>query len=202
MISLSQRKLFVKRNFEITTKGLNYEFSNLFDRLKIEIPFEDIGLRRIDQTTSNKLYILFSAFMTLVFLSKTYYLIIGENNDFGMTIAVFLIMLFAYSIAYYDNKDFVLIECSNPNYIEFYSKRPSKGEVDTFINTLHAKTKEFLINKYTVRDFNIPLDNQIEQVYWLKNRDLITNEQYEAIVQDWNAPKSVNIIGFKNKNIN
>lgn len=50
---LEQRKLFVKREFELKEKGLNYRFKNLTSSFELEIPYEEIGTKRINQTQAN-----------------------------------------------------------------------------------------------------------------------------------------------------
>jgi hypothetical protein len=105
MDKLEQRKLFVRRKFELTDKGLKYEFKNLTSLLKLEIPYEEIGTKRIHQRLTNNQSLLFAIFMFFASAAKTYYFIIGEQNDLIFTLIVFSIFVLAFSIAYYGYKD-------------------------------------------------------------------------------------------------
>ena len=195
MDKLEQRKLFVKRKFELTDKGLMYEFKNLTSSLKLEIPYEEIGTKRIYQRLTNNQSLFFAIFMFFASAAKTYYFIVGEHDDLIFTLIVLSIFVLAFFMAYYGYKDYVLIEAVNPPFVEFYSKRPNEEIVEKFINELQIRTKNFLIKKYAERDNNIALETQLETISILKNRNIIDEKEYEELTNKFTRPKN-NPIGF------
>lgn len=192
---LEQRKLFVKRKFELTDKGLKYEFTNLTSSLELEIPYEEIGTKKIYQRLTNNNFLVLAIFMFLSSAAKTYYFIVGEHTDLVFTLIVLTIFVVVSLFAYYGYKDCVLIESVNPPFIEFYSKRPDKVSVESFITEVQRRTKSFLVKKYAERDNNIPLETQLETISILKNRNIIDEKEYEELTNKLTRPKN-NPIGF------
>ncbi len=195
MEKLQQRKLFVTRSFEFTSKGLLYKFKNLTSSFEIEIPFEEIGRRKIYQRLTNNQALFFAIFMLCAASAKTYYFITGEHDDLIFTLIVLGIFLATSLFTYHSFKDIILIEASNPQFIEFYSGRPNKETVENFLSELHSRSKQFLIKKYAERDFNLPLETQLEMISLLRNRDVIDQKEYQELTNKLSGPKS-NPIGF------
>lgn len=195
MDKLEQRKLFVTRKFELTDKGLKYEFKNLTSSIRLEIPYEEIGTKRIYQTMTNNLSLVFAIFMFFSSTAKTYYYFTGEHDDLIFTLIVLTIFVGAFFSAYYGHRDYILIESASPPYIEFYSKRPNEEVVYEFINELQKRTKEFLIKKYAERDVNVPIESQLETITVLKNRNIIDQYEYEELTNKLKKHNS-NPIGF------
>jgi hypothetical protein len=195
MDKLEQKKLFVKRSFKLTDKGLRYEFKNLTSSLDLEIPYEEIGTKKIYQKLTNSNFLVLTIFMFFASTAKTYYFIIGEHDDLVFTLIVLAIFAVSGLFAYHGYKDYVLIEAINPPFIEFYSKRPDKDTVENFISELQRRTKNFLIKKYAERDNNIALETQLETISILKNRNIIDEKEYEELTNKLTKPKN-NPIGF------
>jgi hypothetical protein len=196
MNTLEQKKIFVRRRYELTNKGLKYQFKNLTSSLEIEIPYEEIGTKKVYEKISNNNSLAFAVFMFFASAAKTYYFIIGEHDDTIFTIIVIGIFIFSFFMAFYGFRNYVLIEAMNPPFIEFYAKRPDKDTVEKFLTELQTRTKNFLIKKYAERDFNISLEAQLETLSQLKNRDIIDEREYEDLTNKLIKPK--NPIGFGN----
>jgi hypothetical protein len=197
MEALEQKKLFVKRKFELTDKGLRYEFKNLTSSLNIEIPYEEIGTKKIYQKLTNNNFLILTIFMFFASTAKAYYFVVGEHNDLIFTLIVLAIFIVSALFAYYGYKDYVLIDAVNPPFIEFYAKRPDEDTVEKFIIELQKKTKNFLIKKYAERDNNIAIETQLETISILKNRNIIDETEYVELTNKLTKPKN-NPIGFGN----
>lgn len=195
MSRLEQRKLFVTREFEITEKGLKYKFKNLTSSLELEIPFEEIGTKRIDQKLTSNRFLAFALFMSAASLAKVYYLFKGDHTDYIFTLVVVCISILLFFVTYYLSKESILLESVNPPFIEFYSKRPDEHTVEDFIHELQLTTKNYLIKKYAERDLNIPVESQLETISLLKNRNIINEKEYEELTNRLTKPNH-NPIGF------
>ena len=195
MEKLVQTKLFVKRTFEFTDTGVRYEFRNLTSSLKLEIPYEEIGTKRIYQRFAHNGAVALAVFMLFASFAKTYYFIIGEHDDLIFTLIVLAIFGLTLFMVYFGYRDMVLVEAVNPPFLEFYAKRPSKGEVEKFLSELQLRTKTYLIKKYGERDHNIPVESQLEALNVLKNRNIISEQEYQELTNELTKPKSRSI-GF------
>ena len=80
--------------------------------------------------------------------------------------------------------------------IDFYDRNPSKEAIDEFLKTLKTKTFAYLKEKYAVIDIDLPVEKQIENLNFLKERNVITEKEYEALKEKL---KNINIDvkGFK-----
>jgi len=69
--------------------------------------------------------------------------------------------------------------------VMFLLNSPSKEEMENFINELIAKSHKILIEKYSKIDSDLPEEVQINNLYWLKQRGLISEEDYEDLKQEY-----------------
>ncbi|MEO5570928.1 MAG: hypothetical protein ABIT08_08800 [Bacteroidia bacterium] len=196
MNKLIQRKLFLKREFELSDKGLKYKVRNLSSYFEVEIPYEEIGIKRIDQKATNNTLLIFSCFLFIVLISKIYFLATEQHNDYTVTLVILFGFLFVLLLTYLGYKDIVLIEAQNPSFIEFFANRPSKEVVEKFISELKSRTKGYLINKYAERDSKISIENQLHKINWLKDRNVIDEKEYEELTNKLIKP-DIKSIGFK-----
>ena len=80
--------------------------------------------------------------------------------------------------------------------IDFYDKNPSEEAMDEFLEILKTKTFTYLKEKYAVIDIDVPAEKQIENLKFLKDRNVITEKEYEELKEKL---KNINIDvkGFK-----
>lgn len=80
--------------------------------------------------------------------------------------------------------------------IGFYDKNPNKEAMAEFLEILKTRTFVFLKEKYAIIDMDIPVEKQIENLNFLKDRNVITEKEYEALKEKL---KNINIDvkGFK-----
>ena len=195
MCKLEQRKLFVKKSFELGDNGLMYKVKDLTSSVELEIPYEEIGVKRIDQNITNNFFLLFTIFMFFAAGAKIYFLLKGDHTDYIFTAVVIGVFFLSCLIAYNGNRKSILIDALHPPFIEFYAGRPDRESVEKFITELRLRTKTFLIKKYAERDRNIPIETQLEAINVLKNRNIITQSEYIELINNLTKPNS-NPIGF------
>ena len=73
--------------------------------------------------------------------------------------------------------------------LTFYRHSPSTDEVQTFINNLINQSKKLLVQKYGQIDPDLPEETIFGQLYWLKNRNLISEEKYEELKEEYKRRK-------------
>lgn len=145
---LKQRNLFHFKQFKLYEDRLFYKNKNLFGSFELEIPFESLTNHVIYQKSSKPILWLFTGFFLIVFLTKTYYLFIDTDFDFGIYLAVITLLAITYTGARLGQKDVLLIKVGNPEFIEIYNKKPSENSVTEFHGLLRKASKDFLLNKY------------------------------------------------------
>lgn len=193
---LHQRKLFVTRDFEIRERGLKYDVKDLTDSLSVEIPYEEINYKEIRQRTQNRMFIIASIFFFIVLLAKLNFLLFENSNDYSMTGVVFILLIISGLIAYIGNKDYIILEAVNPQVIVFESKRPDRATVEVFLSQLRLKMRDYLLEEYG-NNPNITTEERLQNLNWLKSKDLINKKEYEEFVISAQLNRQ-SPIGFKN----
>ena len=74
--------------------------------------------------------------------------------------------------------------------IDFYDKNPNEEAMDEFLETLKTTSFTYLKEKYAVIDIGLPVEKQIENLNFLKERNVITEKEYEALKEKL---KNINI---------
>jgi hypothetical protein len=69
--------------------------------------------------------------------------------------------------------------------LTFFKDSPSLEEVNAFISEIISLSKQLLLNKYAKIDSELPEETMFTQLNWLKNRDLITEEEYQELKDEY-----------------
>ena len=73
--------------------------------------------------------------------------------------------------------------------VMFLLNSPSKEEMENFIRELIKCSRHILLEKYGKIDPDLPEETQINNLYWLKNRGIISPEQYEQLKEEYRSRK-------------
>ena len=123
----------------------------------------------------------------------------GKKFFFVDAFNVYLAVLTAFvsmTTAVFSRKYMLYITTLSGYLIDFYDKNPNEEVMDEFLETLKTKTFAYLKEKYAIIDVDIPMEKQIENLNFLKDRNVITEKEYEALKEKL---KNINIDvkGFK-----
>ncbi len=69
--------------------------------------------------------------------------------------------------------------------VMFFLNSPSKVEMENFIEEIIKRNHSLLLEKYGKIDPDLPEEIQMSNLYWLKNRCLISEEEYENLKQEY-----------------
>jgi len=69
--------------------------------------------------------------------------------------------------------------------VMFLLNSPSQEEMEAFIEEIISRSRKILLEKYSKIDPDLPEDIQINNLYWLKERGLISEEKYEDLKQEY-----------------
>jgi hypothetical protein len=71
--------------------------------------------------------------------------------------------------------------------VMFLLDSPSKEEMENFIREIIKRSRKVLLEKYGTIDVDLPEETQFNNFYWLKNRGLITNTEYDELKQEYRS---------------
>lgn len=203
-MDLYQRKLFTTRKFAFTDGGLRIHVKNLTSSEEVEVPFEEINLQRIiRQTKSDYIIIIVGVFFGLVFIINLVAKLLKESDlTWGAIFLMFLFTFLSGLISYINKKRQILIPTFSNSFIELFDDRPSQDKVESFVNDLTLRINDYLKRKYGTIDLDLPIDNQLTNIVYLKERDIISENEFETLKNQLLGKRETNHpIGFKHNRI-
>ncbi len=199
-MNLLQKKLFLVREFTLEKGFLRIQFRNLTSSEEFNIPYEEIDFSKTvwQRETDNVMLIV-----TLVF--GAFFLINIFNPDnypdgsglIGVSIFLFIVTCLSGLITYIKSKNVLLIPTHNNGYLEFIKNKPNKDEFEAFIKKLSDEITLFLKSKYAKIDLEMPVEPQLMTLGWLREKDIISEEEFENLKHNLvNKKKGGASIGF------
>lgn len=198
MEEFKQSRFFNSKRVEFENDGISYYSGNFLNAKEIFIPFDEIIPDAITrETRTSRLFLWFTIILGLIF-SLALWDIFRIPFGVYMVLVSFsgLFFMFFLILTIFSRKHMLYITTLSGYLIDFYDKKPNEEAVDEFLEILKIKTFAYLKEKYAVIDLDLPVEKQIENLNFLKERNVITEKEYEALKEKL---KNINIDvkGFK-----
>ena len=180
MKSLSQKKNFEKREYDLKDSKLIYRISKGGSTDEFPITYENIDGDLIDYKSQPLIWLVLSL---LFFVGGIAFLLSplwGSESDFiagfltCVGIGLMLILVYKYYKA-----DYWKIKLSNNSFLFLHKNIPNKQEVDGFIDELFKKRNRYLIDSYATIDSNIGYENQLNNLKWLRSIEVLDETLYK-----------------------
>lgn len=115
----------------------------------------------------------------------------------GVSIFLFIVTCLSGLVTYIKSKNVLLIPTHNNGYLEFIKNKPNKDEFEAFIKKLSDEITLFLKSKYAKIDLEMPVEPQLMTLGWLREKDIISEEEFENLKHNLvNKKKGGASIGF------
>jgi|3_EtaG_2_1085321.scaffolds.fasta_scaffold24057_2 hypothetical protein len=190
MKELIQKKGLQKKHYKILDDKLYINIKSTQEHNEWICSLEELGLKKLYKKQSRiVLNIVVFACLIIVLSALLTYIFAPEQIDqrtlyFNMGIWGFIGIFFS------------LIPTKNEIYLyggiqdlSFFRNKPDEKTVDQFVDELIEHTKQFLKNKYAKIDKDLNKDLQISNFHWLKNIEVITNEEFEELKEEADRQK-------------
>ncbi|OGS70605.1 MAG: hypothetical protein A3F91_08965 [Flavobacteria bacterium RIFCSPLOWO2_12_FULL_35_11] len=198
MEEFKQKRFFNSKRVEFESEGITFYSGNFLNAKEIFIPFDDILPDAITkETKTSRLFLWITVTSGLIFSLALW-------DIFKIPFAVYMVVVFFSGLIFavfllltiFSRKYMLYITTLSGYLIDFYDKNPNEEAMDEFLETLKTKTFAYLKEKYAVIDIDLPVEKQIENLNFLKERNVITEKEYEALKEKL---KNINIDvkGFK-----
>ena len=186
----NNRRFFKRQAIQILKSGLKINKKTLFDSIEYEVSFERMNNKlKIKTSVNNGLLVI--AF----FLIATGFIVLSSGNKivsiiffllaFAIIVTAFLTILKTTTIACYDNDN-----------IELYFTKRTKGEVIGYANQIIASGNSYLLNKYSKIDKALPIESQLNNLDFLRNKEIISEEHFENLKDQLLGRENKSSIGF------
>jgi len=186
-------KSFLKRlKISILDKKAKIIRQNIFKYIEYEISLEDIMPNKTIKSELNRDFI-FMAFLSFIigfFLS-----VFGWDLGFAIFLGLCVVFLL---IGLFTKKRTITINTLSDSPIIFMYKKSNENDIRDFADLLIKRSKDYIINKYSKVDKDLPKESQLANIEYLRNNDLIDDPKFEElknIILDINQNKKT--IGFE-----
>jgi hypothetical protein len=190
-MKLQTRRFLKRQGIEILRSSLKIERKSLLDYVEYEIAFENIHNKKKVQakTNDNLLVISFS----LLVIGLLFFMF---NSDTAVSTFLFISGIFFLAIALVSRKKTVTIPTYDGNNIELPFNNKNKIEVLEFSNRIIEASNHFLLNKYCKIDKALPIDGQLSKMEFLRDREILTDEEYDNLKNQLLGRENKGHLGF------
>lgn len=192
-INLKQRQGYLRREFELTDDTLKIKTKSLGKNKEWSVKLEQLGFTKYYHYYSKVgQYIIGTIFSLVVGVAIIGYL--GEEDLSGnLGALIFSLIVFG---------GLALLAFLSPNKKElnlvggeiqasFLIDSPTKEEVESFADKVIERSRNVLLSKYAKVDIDLPEETQMNQLNWLKNRDLIDEAKYEQLKMEYKTQRII-----------
>lgn len=189
---LENKRFFTRQVFVLSERNLQVFKRGLLDTVEFEISLEDIhNKKRIETSTNNNFLFLFFALSLVGIL-----FMISLSMDFGwLLLSLGIVFLIA---ALTTRRKVILITTDNNYTIELFYRNRNKDEILDFANAIIAASNNFLYKKYGSVDRSLPIEGQLYNLGFLRDREVITNEEFEQLKDQLLGRNIKSTVGFTN----
>jgi hypothetical protein len=198
----SQQTLLEKKQFRFLEDGISIRLSNAGKTHEYALKYENIGAKITYWRNGTNIFLFVAAFFTIVSIAF-YFDTSDEKVDPIMQLFILLLIPIFISLYFITFKTACyLTSAGNPNPIEIFSNKPNTTAVDTFINELLSRRRDFLLQRHGQLNKNLGYEPQYHTLTWLLDNDVINRKEYDQKLMELDALYSSNrtIKGFSIEN--
>lgn len=191
---LKQKQGYQRREFELVNDILKVKYSASGEIKEWTVNLESIGENIVYNTATRRRAYIFSAIIATFLIFVTIALFMSDDVKGNLPVVLVSYLIFGGLIPL-----ILLIPLKKEMHLvggsvnlTFYQDSPTKEEANRFVNELIAKSKKLLVEKYGKVDPDLPEETMMNQFIWLKNRNLISEETYLQLKQDYKTQRLYN----------
>ncbi|RIH63334.1 hypothetical protein D1164_20320 [Mariniphaga sediminis] len=184
-MKLKQKQGARYREFELQDNILHVKTKSMGEKNEYTIDIEFLGDEKFYKTHSRLGPRIIGIVFFAIMLIAIYGFLLEENrsessNIVGLVLGIIVgggIGLLAFLSPLRNELHLV----GGSSQVMFFLNSPSKEEMENFVEEIIHRTRSVLLEKYGKIDPDLPEEIQMNNLYWLKNRGLISEEAYENL---------------------
>lgn len=188
-MKLIQKQGSRKNEFELTGNTLQIKTKSLGERKEWSVEVEYIGEERFLKTYSRIGPRIIGSIFLLVALISVIGFSLEKDWSNGDNIGALVLGVVLFGglglLAFLAPLHNELILVGGSAQVMFLLDSPSKQEMENFIAEIIKRSRKVLLDKYGKIDADLPEETQFNNFYWLKNRGLISEEEYQELKQEY-----------------
>jgi hypothetical protein len=151
--------------------------------LEADIPLEDIHINRIVKRSKVEIFfilisILIGFFFLATLISK---LIVPETKaDWEVITGLGIGTFISLTLFILTKRDEIIVP-TDAYAVALYQKRPSRQEVDNFVNLLKDRVRTYVRNKYLILNKDLDDETRARHLFWMFERGFVSQKEFEEI---------------------
>jgi hypothetical protein len=185
-ILLKQKRLFSRREFELTDKVVKVRTSSLKENLEYIVKLENLG----NQVTYHSDNMIIKNVIVSIFALVPIALVLGyffaSDPPDDKTVLANLVIWIPLTIGLgliKGKKDTHIV--GGAQSLTLYQDIPTKETVDKFVANVIERTRKTVRNKYFKVDSDLPEETQMNIYNWLVNSEFISEQEYQEIKEEY-----------------
>jgi hypothetical protein len=182
-------RLLKKKSIQLLKDKIHVINTTPFESKEFDISYEQIETKK---TVETKISFGLLVFVFFLFILGTFYFLGSYDN---VSAVLFILAFFFLCIALLTKLKVITIKSYEGN-IELYFTNKNKEDVIAFADTIISSTNRYLLNKFSKIDKDLPIDNQLINLNFLRDKELISNEIFEQLKDQLLGRENKKSIGY------
>lgn len=191
---LKQKQGYRRYEYELVDKTIKVKYTTEGKTKEWSVRLEDIGDSISYESHTRRWAYIFSSLITafLIFLTISLFMSDDFNGNLPIVVGSYLIFggLIPLLLLKPLKKEMHIV--GGMITLTFFQNSPTVEEAEKFVNELIKRSRLLLIEKYGKIDPDLPEDTMMNQLNWLKNRNIISEQRYEQLKRDYKTKKMIN----------
>jgi hypothetical protein len=148
---------------------------------EFNIEYEQISIKKIIKREMNQSVLFFLFGFSIISIIKILILLVDSTGGLGTSIFLFITLILVILTFTSWKRSIIIPNTYGENSLILPFNDSNEKEVREFADLIIKKTKDFLIAKYAQVDKDLPRDSQFEKIMSLKDRDIISEEEFNKL---------------------
>jgi hypothetical protein len=192
-MKLRQKQGFRKKEFELEENILHIKISSFNEIKEWTIKIENLGTEKHYQIRSKRLEYIVGCVLLAISIFITVAIVLGKNHEVNFGVLLFVNLFFGglAALNFFNPQKKELQLLGGTTQVTFFSDSPSEEEVNKFIEELKIRSNKILLDKYGKIDIDLPEETQMNQLNWLKNVEIISEQEYGQLKLEYKTKKLI-----------
>ncbi len=191
-MNLINKRLWFKQYFELLPSSVKVRKESLFELAEFEISYENIHNKKIIQVSINHKLLYLSFIMEVI---GTILLILDFKTEIWIGAILLGAVLFAVSLLIRIRR--ILVPSIDGNDISLFFNRKNKDQVMEFAEKIISHANNFLLQKFGKIDRYMPMDSQLNNIIFLRDREVISESEFEDLKKQLFGRDDKDSLGFQ-----
>lgn len=171
-MQIETKGIYKSQKIEILSNRLFITRKNWFKHLEYEISFDNIETIKTVRRELNRDLIAAGFFLFFIGVAIN----VGGGTIIFAFISIISILLILIGLITKKGTITINVYTGDPIILDF--KKHNENQIRDFADTIIDKTKSYLITKYSRIDKDLPIDNQLNSIEYLRSNDLIDETKF------------------------